>query len=263
MAASAVPDRALARPRPVRWSPAAPGAVDDVVRVFDHDPDLLAGVPADAAAQLRHQGLARKLWIEPGTWEPPVPVPERRAGCLGLLVLDGLLQRCVTVEGRECPELLGAGDVLRPWDSPGELSSVGLRSQFSALTPTTVAVLDARFARVACAWPSVTAALVGRGLQRSRALAAHLAIVHVRHAERRLQLLLWHLADRWGRVTPDGVLLPLPLTHELLAHLACLRRPTASTALQALTRAGELRRMPDGAWLLTGVPPAEQADAAA
>jgi CRP-like cAMP-binding protein len=89
----------------------------------------------------------------------------------------------------------------------------------------------------------------------SRTLAFHLAIVHVRHAETRLHLLLWHLADRWGRVTPQGVHLPLALTHERLAHLVCMRRPTASTALQRLSKAGELRRMRDGTWLLTGTPP--------
>ena len=30
-------------------------------------------------------------------------------------------------------------------------------------------------------------------------------------------MLLWYLAERWGRVTPDGVIVPLRLTHETLA----------------------------------------------
>jgi hypothetical protein len=39
------------------------------------------------------------------------------------------------------------------------------------------------------------------------------------------------------------------------AHLACMRRPTASTALQRLSREGEVLRRVDGTWLLLGGPP--------
>ena len=44
-------------------------------------------------------------------------------------------------------------------------------------------------------------ALLGRSVDRSRSLAFHFAIAHVRHAEVRLRMLFSHLADRWGRVT--------------------------------------------------------------
>jgi hypothetical protein len=60
-------------------------------------------------------------------------------------------------------------------------------------------------------------------------------------------MLFWQLADRWGQMTPEGVVLPLPLTHELLGQLVGLHRPTTSTALQRLTRAGEIARRPDRA----------------
>jgi hypothetical protein len=62
------------------------------------------------------------------------------------------------------------------------------------------------------------------------------------------------LAERWGRVTPDGVLLPLTLSHRMLGQLIGARRPTVSTALGALTRAGEVSRRMDGGWLLCGSP---------
>jgi CRP-like cAMP-binding protein len=84
----------------------------------------------------------------------------------------------------------------------------------------------------------------------------------VRGADRRVLLLLWLLADRWGRVTPRGVTLPLRLTHSTIAHLVCMGRPTVSATLGRLTREGEVRRRPDGTWLLTGSPP-DVADAAA
>ena len=68
--------------------------------------------------------------------------------------------------------------------------------------------------------------------------------------EDRLLALFWHLADRWGRVLPDGVRIELPLTHETIGHLIGARRPTVTLGLSALRGEGLLRRQVDGAWLL-------------
>ena len=103
--------------------------------------------------------------------------------------------------------------------------------RWKVLTPMTLAVLDERFAAIAGRWPSVFARLLERPSHRLRGLSFQLALAGIRRAEPRLLLILSHLADRWGRATPDGVVLPLPLTHELLGHLACIRRPTATAAL--------------------------------
>jgi DNA-binding IclR family transcriptional regulator len=64
-------------------------------------------------------------------------------------------------------------------------------------------------------------------------------------------MLFWLLSDRWGAVTPDGVRVTLPLTHETLAMLVGSRRPTVTLALQRLARAGLLMREPGHSWLLT------------
>jgi hypothetical protein len=56
-------------------------------------------------------------------------------------------------------------------------------------------------------------------------------------------------------VTPDGVVLPLLLTHELLGQLAGARRPAVTTALGALQEEGSVARRRDGTWLLTGPAP--------
>ena len=239
---------------PGHQAPGRLGASHDLVRVFEADPDLLADVDASAGELLRRRAAVRRQWLEPGRWEPPTD-PDAHVGHLGLLVLDGLLLRLLRLDGLDCPELVGAGDLLLPWDQDAG-GFVTTEVSWTALERTTVAVLDARFAGAICRWPAITSALLARSVQRSRALAFHLAIVHVRHAETRLHMLLWHLADRWGRVTPSGVHLPLCLTHETLAHLVCMRRPTASSALQRLVRAGQIARRPDGTWLLTGEPPA-------
>jgi len=237
--------------------PSRPRVPDvDAVRVFDADPDLLRGLEPAAVDLLRRRVTVPKLWIEAGVWLPPGE--EEARSWHGLLVLDGLMVRSLHLDGRACPELVGAGDLLRPWDDDGP-STVPLSVTWTALERTMVAVLDERYAAALCRWPAIAANVLARTVQRSRALAFHLAVAHVRHADTRLRMLLWHLADRWGRVTPAGIHLPLALTHETLAHLACMRRPTASSALQRLRAAGELERTLDGTWLLTGEPPVEAA----
>ncbi len=225
----------------------------DLVRVFDDDPDLLSGLDPATTDLLRRRVVTPKLWVEAGTWTP-MACPEHSPTTLGLLVLDGLIVRSVHLNGRNCPELIGAGDLLRPWDRDQE-DAVAASVSWKALECTTMAVLDERFVTAVCRWPTIMSALLSRTVQRSRTLAFHLAIVHVRHARARLRMLLWHLADRWGRVTPRGVHLPHALTHKTLADLACMRRPTASTELQHLCRDGELERNCDGTWLLTGERP--------
>ena len=227
-------------------------AKPDVVRVFSLEPDLLAALDVKAAEFLTQRVVVSKLWIEPGPWDPP-PRHARHGDTVGLLVLDGLLMRNVELHRRRCPELVGAGDLLRPWDDLD--ASLVHDVSWTALTRASVAVLDDRFLAIIGRWPSIMDALLKRSIHRSRSLAINLAIVHVRHAELRLHMLFWHLADRWGHVTPDGVHLPLRLTHEMLAELACMRRPTASSALNTLARRGELTRRDDGTWLLVGSPP--------
>ena len=71
----------------------------------------------------------------------------------------------------------------------------------------------------------------------------------------RLLLTLWHLAERWGRVTPTGIVVPLPLGHQRLADLVGAHRPSVTTALGELARAGSISRRDDGNWLLHGAPP--------
>lgn len=50
------------------------------------------------------------------------------------------------------------------------------------------------------------------------------AINAVPRVEERLELTLWRLGDRFGRVTPEGILLRLGLTHELLVWYELERR---------------------------------------
>jgi CRP-like cAMP-binding protein len=88
-----------------------------------------------------------------------------------------------------------------------------------------------------------------------------MAITQQPKLEERLWMLFWELADRYGRVHADGVHLDLPLTHEVLSHLAGARRPSVSGALTRLANTGRLRRS-GRSWVLEGDPPAIEHPAA-
>jgi hypothetical protein len=96
----------------------------------------------------------------------------------------------------------------------------------------------------------VLGVIVRRMAERSARQAVMQAICHHPRVDDRLRGLFWHLANRWGRVTPGGVVLPLRLTHDSLARLVGAQRPTVSTALKSLQDAREVTRRRDGAWVL-------------
>src|SRR5581483_10716763 len=135
--------------------------------------------------------------------------------------------------------------------------SVATEVDWEAVEPVAVAVLDRSFCERAARWPEVQAAIARRLMQRTHWLAFHLAVCGLRRIDDRLLSVLWHFADRWGIVTPDGVRLDLRLTHEVLAAVTGARRPSVTTALRRLAEAGCVRSLPRSRWLLLGGPPAE------
>ena len=120
-------------------------------------------------------------------------------------------------------------------------------------TPTRVAILDTRVAIAAGRWPSIATALHARHVRRARSLAFQRAIAQLPRVDDRMLVLLWALAERWGRVSPDGVRVPVGLPHRTLATLVGARRPSVTTALTGLAREGLIERTTEG-WLLHGDP---------
>jgi hypothetical protein len=221
------------------------------VRVAEEDPALVAGLDGAVAQAARHLLVARTVHRDPGHWEPlSGELPRRFDGWLGLLILDGLVVREVSVGSLRCCELLGPGDVVRPWDEDDGGVTLDAAARWRVLEPSRFALLDASFARRACRWPTVPAELVQRTVRRSRSLSILLALTQARRADERLRTLFWHLADRWGRVTPEGIVLPLNLTHSVIAQLTGLRRPSVSITLGELERAGEIVRQSKRFWLI-------------
>jgi hypothetical protein len=234
-------------------------AVTELVSLLDVDRELAALVP-DA-----HRGLARQaaaaglLRLAAGVWNATEHADAARGG-YGLLVVDGMLIRRIGVDGRVGAELLAAGDLLRPWQHDGENASgtLSFEATWRVVMPTRLAVLDVAWSERVARWPRLGAELAGRAMARSLRLAVAMAIAQQPRLEVRLWLLFWDLADRYGRVRPDGVHLELPLTHEHLSHLAGARRPSISAALGRLAADGRVLRE-RRTWILVGEPPALEA----
>jgi CRP/FNR family transcriptional regulator, cyclic AMP receptor protein len=225
----------------------------EIAALLDVDPDLGRYLSPTQWAAARDELPVRIGRLERGPWAIG-PVAASGAGHLGLLVVDGLLGRELLADDVASLELLGAGDLLRPWDEAADFELMQATTRWSALAPARLAVLDRQLARRLAAYPEIHDALLARATARTRRLAVLQAISHLNRVDRRVLTLLWHLAGRWGRVTPNGVLLTLPLSHRMLGQLVGARRPTVSSAIGALTRTGDVSREASGAWLLTGLP---------
>jgi hypothetical protein len=197
------------------------------------------------------------LSLKAGHWE--VPRGEGARGRLGFLILDGLLARDVTLAGTTSTELLGEGDVVQPWLAARDDGLVRYRVAWHVLAPVRVAVLDDSLGRALARWPQVMSTLLERAVRRTHRMSIHEALLQLSPVETRLIVLFWHLAERWGHVTPGGIALRLRLPHSLLGQLVGCRRASVTTALQHIYASGELLRRADGTWLLRGDPPDELA----
>ena len=226
-----------------------------LMRLFHADPGLLDGLDDSRAAEhLTTRMAVRVIHTDRGSWIVPQSIDPTTD--LGLLVLTGFLARSIRLARRQSAEVVGPGDLLRPWDREEGDDSVSSTVRWRTLQPATLAVLDGGFATQVAPWPAIHAALLRRATTRSRWLLAQGAITQVRPAETRLLLLLWHLADRWGRVTPSGTVVPIPLTHRLLGEMTAMQRPTVSAALGRLLVSAAIARGPNGEWLLLSRPDA-------
>jgi hypothetical protein len=169
-------------------------------------------------------------------------------GWIGLFILDGLLMLRLDAGRAHTGWLLGAEDLVRPWD----LDEIALTrpTAWQALAPTRIALLDHEFSMRAGGVPVLARALVARTAHTTTWLLAKSLVMASPVVEDRLLLAFALLGERWGTVTHDGVLLKLPLTHALLATICGVRRPSVTIALGAFEAEGVLTRVAEDAWLL-------------
>ncbi len=228
---------------------------NDTSRLLLDDPELAQHLHGERLAAASRECVAQEIHVPIGAWSPPHDLDAMQGG-IGLLILDGLLARRVGVAGRFGAELLGDGDLLRPWQHDDASTTLAHTGKWRALRPTRLAVLDTDFAMRVTQYPEIVSTLFGRALRRSRHIAVNMAIVQQPRIDLRLHMLFWELADRWGKVRQDGVHVPLYLTHSMLADLVAARRPTVTKALGELAERSAVIWTGED-WLLPGDPPDE------
>jgi CRP/FNR family transcriptional regulator, cyclic AMP receptor protein len=243
------------------FSPFASAGTPETAIVLQRDQGLADAVPAEHLTRAERESVARVLRVRAGRWDSRRQAEHARDGH-GLLVLAGLLIRRVGIEDRFAAELLGPGDLLRPHEHDGEEAALPFEATWRILDGLELAALDRRWSLRMRPFVEVGIELTARAMQRSRRLANMFAIASYPHLEDRLSLLLWELADRYGRVRRDGVHVPVPMTHEVFSELAAARRPSVSAALSRLAAAGAVERVDDG-WLLHGAAPSLRSHAPA
>jgi len=123
-----------------------------------------------------------------------------------------------------------------------------------------VGLLDLQLINVGARCPQLIHGILRRAIERSYALALDVAIHTLQHLELRLLVLFWHLADRFGRVTAEGIIIPLRLSHSDIAELIGSQRPSVSVRLSALAKRDVLIRRRDRTWMLHGEAHAELRD---
>src|SRR3954452_2416485 len=230
--------------------------------LLELDPGLGELLTEDRRAAAERELRVRMTTFPVGEWDGG-RLADADPTHLGLLLVEGVLAREIVLDDTVSTELLGPGDIVRPWhlEGPPELLPVVVR--WNALSGIRLGLIDRRTATALGRYPEVWAVIVDRLSERAQRLSVPQAISQLNRVDRRLLALFWHLAERWGRVARDGIAVPLVLSHRLIGELVGARRPTVSTALAELARNGQLERRDDGTWLLTGEPVDMPADSAA
>lgn len=224
-----------------------PGGAPSTVALLRVDARLREAVPVG------ERPFAQRLIVVPcrelgdGRWAPEALL-SHSARPFAALVLRGLITHEIALAGRRTADLLGPGDVFRPWRSADR--SVPYDVVWTAADCAAIAVLDERFVAAAHRWPELSAVLYDRLAERLELASARAAIAALPRVEQRVLALFWQLADRWGIVRPHGVDVELALTHELIGHLVGAQRSTVSLALQALAAMDLVRHERHGAWTL-------------
>ncbi|MFL5824510.1 MAG: hypothetical protein ACJ764_13835, partial [Solirubrobacteraceae bacterium] len=100
--------------------------MDEMIQLLAHDPDLADFLDGDRLERAVQHCLARIVPFEEGDWSPLDQMGDTR-GALGMLVLQGMVMRRVGMAGRFGSEILGEGDLLRPWQDE-DMGAPGMRA---------------------------------------------------------------------------------------------------------------------------------------
>lgn len=214
--------------------------------MLDVDAKLAAVIAPRERRRAVEASRAPVRFLSAGEWEFE-PAPETMS--LGALILKGMVVLRMDFAGRTHLEVLGDGDVLNPWrlatDTP-----LQEQTQIHVMQSGYLALLDRRFVLQMTPWPEIFVELMRREIWRTRRMMLQACILSRSRVDERLEFMLWRLAEQFGRMTRDGLLVRLPFTHLQLAEMIAARRSTVSVAAGRLLAEDRIRRPGRNQWLL-------------
>lgn len=212
-------------------------------------PEILATVPP-ADRELARRALTVPIVSASDTDLAPV-IRTQTPGAMHFLIVDGVVLKETTLARRPALELLGAGEFLAPpLTAARQLESRAI-SRYLAHGRVSLAVIEAHVRQAARSWPGVANSLHDRLARQTHHASMHVAMLHLPRIEDRLIALFADLAERFGRVTSNGILIDLPLTHGIIGGLVGSRRSTVTLGLQELASDGLLERLDGDRWKLS------------
>ena len=147
------------------------------------------------------------------------------------MIVEGVVLK-MTLASRSAFDLLGPGDVLaRPLTAARQIESRAI-SRDLAHGRVVLAALDHRFRQGGATVARVADVLHDQLGRQTHRASIHLAMLHLPLVEDRLVALFADLAERFGRMTADGILIDVRLTHEIIGQLA------AAAARRSASRRG-------------------------
>lgn len=196
-----------------------------VVALLDIEPALGRFVGMRAAARIGRDPRLPVIDVPAGAWDPQARPP----AVLALAVMSGWL--------RTARWLLGPSDRFDPW---------GDDQQWTACSHVRLAVLGGELAELLRPWPTVAADLAAR--------RSHVVELPAPGGDdEQLLNLLWRIAQRWGTIAGQAIVLPVVIDADALAGLSGDSSPDVAGALERLTASGRLTTSADDrGWRLHG-----------
>ena len=223
-------------------------AATPAVRLAAVWPEILVRVPAEDR-QLAERTLHVPL-VSARDEDLADVIATQLPGAFDFAIVEGVVLKETTLAGRASLELLGPGDVLAPPLAVIRQLESRAASRYLAHGQASLAAIDDHFRHAVRRWPGLADFLHDRLGRQTHRSSMHLAMLHQPRAEDRVIALFADLAERFGHVTADGILIDLPLSHEIIGRVVASRRPTVTIALQQLAADGVLERLEDGRWKL-------------
>lgn len=217
------------------------------VSLLDIEPELARFIAPAESSAARRATRATEVVLEPGRFNPSTVLAHGRGG-FAAVIASGLIAREISIGGRATLQLLGPGDLFS--SEPADVETFEVTETWAAAVPTHVAILDDRLLLAIRHWPRLLRGICAVLQQGQHTALLQLGISHIGPVEDRIVGLFAILGDRWGRMTPEGITIAIPLTHTAIGQMIGARRPTVTLGMRSLAQRGHLRRQDDGSWLL-------------